>query len=270
MSDPVVRPRSGAEVGLGRAFAHDRPALVAYLMAGYPDRDGSLEALRAVTRAGADLIELGVPYGDPLADGRVIRDAGYATLDTPGGFGLAEALELAREFTSATDEVPPLALMTYVNPMLALGFEEVVRKANDAGVSGFIIPDLPADAADVWLAAAGDLDTAFLVAPTSTDERLDVVVERASGFVYCVSSLGVTGERAALSKTLPTLVARVKERTDLPVAVGFGIGTPEKAREVATFADGVVVGSAIVRRQHDIPELEAFVATLAEAVHSAA
>ena len=252
---------------LGAAFAKGRPALVSYLMGGFPDREGSLAAVRAAIRGGADLIELGVPYGDPMADGRVIRDAGYASL--AGGFGLADAIELAAAVRSGPD-APPVALMTYYNPMLSLGLRSTAEAARAAGVAGFIVPDLPADAADDWLAQSEGLDTVFLVAPTSTPERVRLVAERSSGFVYAVSSVGLTGERAMLSERLPGLVAQVKELTDTPVAVGFGIGTPEKAAEVAAFADGVVVGSAIVKRQGERPEaLEATVRDLATAVHQA-
>lgn len=262
----------GGVIGLGRAFDADSPALIAYLMAGYPDREASLDCARAAVDAGSDLIELGVPYGDPLADGPVIRQAGRASL--AGGFSLSRTLALARELTGgvpggADGGLPPVALMTYYNPVLQLGLERTASEALSAGVEGFIIPDLPPDAADEWMAASRGLDTVFLIAPTSTDDRLAVVAERSRGFIYAVSSLGVTGERATLPESLPDMVARAKSPSGLPVAVGFGVGTPDMAAQVGAFADGVVVGSAIVARQGDSDEVAAFVASLAEAVHSA-
>ncbi len=254
--------------GLGRAFEGGRTALVAYVMAGYPDRAESLHALAAVARAGAGVIELGVPYGDPVADGPVIAEAGKVAL--ANGFGLAETLDLAGEFLAEHPDAPPLALMTYLNPMMRLGFERLAARAAEAGVSGFIVPDMPPDSpmATHWLAASEALgiDTVFLAAPTSTPERLARVAAASKGFVYVVSSLGVTGERDSVASGLAALVTRVREHTTLPVAVGFGVGTAEQAAEVARIADGVVVGSAIVRRQGDPGALEAFVRELVAAI----
>jgi len=238
-------------------------------MAGYPDRAGALAALHAIADAGADLIELGVPYADPLADGPVIRDAADAArAASPHGFGLAETIELAAGFLGERGEqAPPLALMTYLNPMMRLGLPAAARAMREAGVSGVIVPDLPPDMAAMWLGVAGELDTVFLVAPTSTPERLAKVGEMSRGFVYCVSTTGVTGERAKLPAELADLVARAKKNTRLPVAVGFGVSTPEQAHLVARVADGVVVGSALVKRQADAEELRTFTAELARAVH---
>ncbi len=265
---------AGSAAGLGRGFAPGRASLVAYAMAGYPDRARSLSALRTLAAAGADVIELGVPYADPLADGPVIAQAASVSRAAAvGGFGLAETIALVAEFTGDPGRdvavAPPVALMTYFNPMLKLGLPRTAQLAREAGVSGFIVPDLPPDSARAWLAVSKGLDTVFLAAPTSTPDRLAKVGERSRGFVYCVSTTGVTGERAGLAPSLGELVARVRAATALPVAVGFGVGTPEQAAEVARMADGVVVGSAIVRRQADLPELDAFVRELAEAVHTA-
>jgi len=238
-------------------------------MAGYPDREGSLDALRSLVAGGADLIELGVPYSDPLADGPVIRDAADAArAANPGGFGLAETIDLAAEFLAeAGAEAPPLALMTYLNPLMRMGLPKVADAMRTAGVSGVIIPDLPPDMAPMWLAASQGIDTVFLAAPTSTPERLAKVGEMSAGFVYCVSTTGVTGERSELPAELADLVGRVKASTTLPVAVGFGVSTPEQARVVAAAADGVVVGSALVRRQADANDLREFCAALSSAVH---
>jgi tryptophan synthase alpha chain len=255
--------------GLGRAFAHGRPALVAYLMAGFPTRAESLEALHILAESGADLIELGVPYSDPLADGPVIREAADAARAAAGGgFGLAETVDLAREFiATAGPDAPPVALMTYLNPLMRAGLPSVASAMRDAGIGGVIVPDLPPDMAGPWLAASSGIDTVFLAAPTSTPERLAKVGSMSRGFVYCVSSTGVTGERAELPPELSELAARVAAATELPVAVGFGVSTPEQAATVAQAADGVIVGSAIVRRQGDAAALGEFVASLAAAVH---
>lgn len=253
---------------LETAFFRGRPALITYLMAGYPDRRTSLRALAAVTDGGADLIELGVPYGDPLADGPVIAEAAQVARRTPGGFGLAETIDLAREFNDVRGGPrPPLVLMTYLNPLMRMGFPDAARRMREAGIAGIIVPDMPPEAADPWLAAAGGIDTVFLVAPTSTDERIRMVANASSGFVYCVSATGVTGERETLADAGRRLVERVRVVTALPVALGFGIGTPEQAAEAAQIADGVIVGSAIVRRQRDPDAVRDFVRVLAHAVH---
>ncbi len=262
-------PGANARTGLGGAFAKGRSALVCYLMAGYPTRAATLDALRVVAEAGADLIELGVPYADPLADGPTIRDAAEAArAAADGAFGLAETIELAREFLEgAGPDAPPVALMTYLNPLMRAGLPKVAVALRDAGIGGVIVPDLPPDMAGPWLSASDGIDTVFLAAPTSTPERLAKVGSMSRGFVYCVSSTGVTGERGELPAELAGLVARVKGATELPVAVGFGVSTAEQAGAVSRIADGVIVGSAIVRRQGDLDGLREFVAALAAAVH---
>jgi tryptophan synthase alpha chain len=241
-------------------------------MAGYPDRATSLEALHAAARAGADVVELGVPYGDPLADGPVIAEAAKVARGQEGGFGLAEAIVLAAEFAGGRvdepasaaggDALPPVVLMTYLNPLMRYGLARAADEMRNVGVAGVIVPDMPPESARPWLAVSGGIDTVFLVAPTSTDERLAVVAAASSGFLYCVSSTGITGERAELSADLAVLVSRVRAHSDLPVAIGFGISTPGQAAEVARIADGVIVGSAIVKRQRDPDEVEAFVRSL--------
>lgn len=256
--------------GLGRAFAKGHPAFVGYLMAGYPTREASLDALRALARAGADLIELGVPYTDPMADGPVIRDAADAARAAADGrFGLAETISLADEFIASTPEVPPVALMTYLNPLMRAGLPKVAQSMREAGIGGVIIPDLPPDMAVPWLNVSEGIDTVFLAAPTSTPERLARLGELSRGFVYCVSTTGVTGERAELPAELSDLVTRVKAATPLPVAVGFGVSTAEQAGAIARIADGVVVGSALVRRQEDADNLYVYARRIADAVHGA-
>jgi tryptophan synthase alpha subunit len=244
---------------------------VTYVMAGYPTRAESFACLHALAGAGSDLIELGVPYSDPLADGPVIRDAAEeARRANDGGFGLAETIGLAAQFLAERgDEAPPLALMTYLNPLMRAGLPHVAESMRAAGISGVIVPDLPPEMAGPWLRAATGLDTVFLAAPTSTPDRLTALGELSSGFVYCVSTTGVTGERMELPAELVELVERVKASTELPVAVGFGISTPEQAGLVARHADGVVVGSALVKRQTDAQQLGGYCAELADSVHSA-
>jgi tryptophan synthase alpha chain len=208
-----------------------------------------------------------------MADGPVIRDAAEAArVAADGAFGLAETIDLAGEFLSETrEEVPPVALMTYLNPLMRMGLPQAAAAMAGAGIGGVIVPDLPPDnpMAIRWLAASQPLgiDTVFLVAPTSTLERLATVGQASRGFVYCVSTTGVTGERAGLPAELADLVGRVKAASSVPVAVGFGVSTPEQAALVAGYADGVVVGSAIVRRQPDVAKLRDFVSELASAVH---
>lgn len=258
--------------GLARGFSRGRPSLVVYLMAGYPDRATSLAGARAAIAAGADVIELGVPYGDAVADGPTIAAAGHAARMQLGGFALRDALDLAAELASDPD-APPIALMTYVNPILRVGLAETARAAASAGVAGFIVPDLPpgGPVASEWVAVARAerVDTVFLVAPTSTSERMEEVAGASTGFVYCVSTTGITGARADLAPDLADLVGRARRHTDLPVAVGFGVSTPEQAAAVARVADGVVVGSAVVERQAEPGEVERFVRSLATAVHGA-
>lgn len=280
MSEAVHPAADGAAPrGLGRGFTPGRPSLVAYIMAGYPDRPTSLACLHAVAAAGADVIELGVPYSDPLADGAVIAKAGREAISAAeGGFGLRESIALAAEFRAGAGDAsaaPPVALMTYLNPMLRLGLPDVARAAADAGISAFIVPDMPPDSrmAAQWLdvARSAGLDTVFLVAPTSTDDRIALAAGASSGFVYCVSSVGVTGERPKLAEGLSGLIDRVRAASGgTPVAVGFGISSVEQAAEVGRIADGVVVGSAIVRRQGDPAGAGEFVGHLRRALDEAA
>lgn len=215
-----------------------------YMMAGYPDRESALAVAAAYVDAGADLIELGVPFSDPLADGPTIHAAATAALEA--GATLESALEVCR---SVSDRVP-IVLMAYANMLLAQGgVEEFGRRAADAGAAGAIVPDLPLEeAAEIReaLAAAG-LALVPLLAPTTPPERRGHICAAASGFVYLVSTVGTTGERDALPDGLADLVAAAKADAEVPVAVGFGIGTPEQVVRVGEIADGVIVGSRLVR-----------------------
>jgi tryptophan synthase alpha chain len=215
-----------------------------YLMAGYPDLERSREIARAYVKGGADLIELGIPFSDPLADGPVIHAADVAAL--AAGVRVEEALGVARDIA---DEVP-VVVMCYVNVILARGLERFVDMLAAVGASGLIVPDLPFEEAPAALTAldARGLALVPLVAPTTPDERLAQIGARARGFLYTVSVTGTTGERAANAGGLPAILARARAHTQVPVAVGFGIGTPEQAAAAADAgADGVIVGSRLVR-----------------------
>jgi len=225
-------------------------ALVPYVMLGDPDMQTSLAVARAMAAAGADAIELGLPFSDPLADGPVIQAAGRRALD--GGFHVADALTALRDLRAAVS--CPLALMTYVNPILQHGYQAFVTDAAQAGADGLIVPDLPLQESGSLGDAcrAAGMDLVLFVAPTSTDERIAAVARAASGFIYCVSVAGVTGARADTLARVPATVGRVRAHTDLPLLVGFGINSPEKAAGAAAVADGVIVASWIVQSVADL------------------
>ncbi len=219
--------------------------LIPYLMAGYPDRDRSIAQGLAYARAGAAAIEVGIPFSDPLADGPAVQRAGQTALER--GMTVRGALQVAR---AVAEGGAPVALMTYVNPILAYDERRFAADAAAAGVAGVIVPDLPVEEAEPlagWLRAAG-LDVVFLVAPTSPDSRIASIVERSSGFVYCVTVKGVTGARTELAGGLEQLLARVRSCTDLPVAAGFGISRPDHMRALRGHADAAVVASALLDR----------------------
>jgi tryptophan synthase alpha chain len=221
-----------------------RAALMPYLMAGYPDLDRSREIARAYVEGGADLIELGIPFSDPLADGPVIHAAGIAALAT--GVRVDDALGVVRDIA----ERVPVVVMCYANIILARGLERFADMLLAVGASGLIVPDLPLEEAPATLDApdARGLALVPLVAPTTPDERLALIGARARGFLYTVSVTGTTGERAANDGGLAAILARARAHTEVPVAVGFGIGTPEQAAEAADAgADGVIIGSRLVR-----------------------
>ena len=219
-----------------------RRALVCYLTAGHPDVPRSIELLRAVEQAGADVIEVGVPFSDPMADGPVIQASSQAALEH--GVTLDRTLEIVREAKLSI----PVVLFSYLNPVIAAG-PEVLERAARAGVHGILVTDLPvgADAArEAWL-GGGPLAFVRLVAPTTPVERMAEIARHGSGFVYLISRLGVTGARDDVSADLPRTVGLLRSATALPICVGFGVSRPEQAREIGALADGVVVGSALVR-----------------------
>jgi len=214
-----------------------------YAVGGYPDPESCLEILRTYARGGAGLIEVGIPFSDPLADGPVIQAASQAALRQ--GVRPADVLDLAGR---AAGEGARVVLLSYLNIILAFGPERFFDRCRDRGVLGVVVPDLPAEEATGLQAAARarGVDVILLAAPTSADARLARIAASASGFIYCVSTTGVTGARASLRTDLPEFVARLRRHTDLPLAVGFGVSTAEQAGEVATYADGVIIGSALV------------------------
>ncbi|HEX6198263.1 MAG TPA: tryptophan synthase subunit alpha [Jiangellaceae bacterium] len=233
------------------ARAENRAALVGYLPAGFPSVAGGIEVLRAMVAGGVDIVEVGVPYSDPLMDGPVIQRAADAALR--GGTKPADVIRTV-EAVAATGV--PAVVMTYWNPVLQYGPERYARDLAAAGGSGVITPDLIPDEAGEWIpvARAADVDTIFLVAPSSTDARVAATAGACRGFVYATSVMGVTGTRSEVGGAAAALVARTRAVTELPVAVGLGVSSGAQAAEVAAFADGVIVGSAFVRRVLDAPD----------------
>lgn len=249
--------------------AKGQAAFVAYMMAGDPDRAVSQAFLNALPDAGVDIIELGIPFTDPMADGPVIEDAGIRARKS--GTTLSTVLEMATEFRKANDTTP-IIVMGYANPLHHMGYEAFAKAAKVAGVDGAIIVDLPPEEDSELRAAFETHDLALirLATPTTDADRLPKVVAGTKGFVYYVSMTGITGASFAQAGSVKDQVARVRNASNLPVVVGFGVKTPERAREVAKDADGVVVGTAIVKTLHeDGPEAAlTLIRSLADAVHS--
>jgi tryptophan synthase alpha chain len=231
-------------------------ALIPYVMAGYPDTSTSRALAVGLCRAGATLLELGVPFSDPLADGATIQRAGQRALEN--GMSLGSVLDLARDIHR---EVPvPLVLMSYYNPIYSFGLERFCHQAADAGVSGLIVPDLPPEEAEPLYAAATreNIEVVFLVTPTSPDQRIARVAEISArtggGFIYCVSLTGVTGARDQLPAQLSEFIARVRQHTHLPLAVGFGVAHPQHVAQIGKIANGAVVASALLDAVDRAPE----------------
>jgi len=222
-----------------------RPALVAYVTCGDPDLATTREVVLAAIDAGASVIELGVPFSDPVADGPVIQRASQRAIQH--GTTLADVLKLAAEVRQHAQSTG-LIIFSYLNPILRMGLEKFCKVARHAGVDGALLTDLPVEEADDYLREMrrNELATVFLAAPTSTEERLKLIAEASSGFVYAVSRTGVTGTRQQLPEDARKLVRRLRKYTRLPIAIGFGISTPEQFAAVGEFADAAVVGSAIV------------------------
>jgi tryptophan synthase alpha chain len=247
-----------------------RKAFVSYIMAGDPDFDTSLEIVTGLPEAGVDIIELGLPFTDPMADGPTIQLAGQRALE--GGMSLARTLELARAFRKG-DDTTPIVLMGYYNPIYSRGVEAFLAEAKEAGIDALIIVDLPPEEDEELClpAQAAGLNFIRLATPTTDDKRLPKVLTNTSGFVYYVSITGITGAANAVAGDVGPEVARIQAATDLPVVVGFGIKTPEGAADIARVADGAVVGSAIVERigrGDGARDVLAFVKSLADGAHS--
>ncbi len=269
--------RSGVEriaVTFARARTEGRAAFMPYYVVGYPDLPTSLEVMIALAEAGADMIEVGVPFSDPLADGPTIQAAAQRALEH--GTSLADVLHIVYQLRQRGVRIP-LILMGYYNPFLAYGIEELCRDAVAVSADGLIIPDLPPDERDGQevIACCRKHGLAFipLLAPTSTVSRIRLVTQAASGFVYLVSVTGITGVRDRLPADLEVFVSRVRSATDLPLAVGFGISTPKQAAQVAEIADGVVVGSALVKLglgEEPIARIRELAAALAQGARRAA
>ncbi|HEY5184020.1 MAG TPA: tryptophan synthase subunit alpha [Actinomycetes bacterium] len=249
------------EAAFARTRAEGRAALVAYLPAGYPSVRGGIDALVAMVDAGVDVVEVGLPYSDPLMDGPTIQAAVEAALAT--GTRTADVLATV-EAVARTGAAT--VVMSYWNPVERYGVARFATELAAAGGAGVITPDLTPEEAGPWLAATFDagVDPVFLVAPSSTDARIARVAEVTRGFVYAASTMGVTGARDQVSDRAESLVARVRAATSLPVCVGLGVSTAAQAAEVASYADGVIVGSAFVRRLLDAPSAAEGVAAVAE------
>ena len=238
-----------------------RTGMIAYLTAGDPSPDATPALVAALERGGADLIELGVPFSDPIADGPVIQQAGDRAIKA--GTNLARVLHIAAEIRK-TSEVP-LLLFTYLNPALRFGFERLAREAKAAGIDGCLLTDVSVEEAGDYVKVMREagLDTVFLAAPTSTEERLKLVAQYSSGFIYLVSRTGITGEQESISGTAMPLVQRMRAHTSLPLAMGFGISTPAHVASLEGTVEAVVVGSAIVRQiEADSSRLEEFMRDL--------
>lgn len=250
-----------------RLKGQGKKAFIPYIMAGDPSLENTKETVSLLERCGADIIELGVPFTDPLADGPTIQKAAERGL--LAGVTLRKVLGLVKELRQNTEI--PIVLMTYYNPVFKYGEAGFVKDAVASGVDGVIIPDLPPDEAEglIKLSKKEGLSTIFLLAPTSTADRIKKVVKASTGFIYYVSITGITGSKILLDSSIKDSIDNIRKATDKPVAVGFGVSAPEEARTVAGFADGVIVGSAIVKKLNESPgDTERLIRNLREAINS--
>ena len=250
-------------------FTPGHKALIAYVTAGYPDIADTMRIATALAENGCDIIELGIPFSDPLADGATIQRASYQALQR--GVTPESCLKIAAEIREKISQ--PLVFMTYYNPVYNYGLEAFCRSCVDSGINGLIVPDLPPDEGDELSKIADDhnLDLIYLLPPNSTDERITLVADKSRGFIYLVSLTGVTGTRDNLPVELEEFVKRVRSRTKKPLCVGFGISTPEHARRIAAIADGVIVGSRIlqlIEEDTTLNSLGAFISGLRTALDS--
>jgi tryptophan synthase alpha chain len=250
-------------------FKNGHKALIGYITAGYPSLDATPRIAMALAESGCDIIELGIPFSDPLADGATIQKASFEALRR--GTTPEACLDIARQMKAKISV--PVAFMTYYNPVLNYGLEAFCCACADAGISGLIVPDLPPDEGQELetIARGHDLDLIYFLAPTSTDARIGEVAKRARGFIYLVSLTGVTGARNSLPPGLESFVKRVRQKAQQPLCVGFGIGTPEQAKRVAAVADGVIVGSRfiqLIEEDATLASLKTFISNLRRALDS--
>ncbi|MBP2635773.1 MAG: trpA [Firmicutes bacterium] len=243
-----------------------RKGLIIYITAGYPDYDTTVQAVKAVEAAGADLVEIGLPFSDPMADGPIIQKAAAEAL--AAGATVGKTLELITRLAKET--TIPLAIMTYYNIVLQYGVEKFAADFAKAGISGLILPDLPIEESAVVTSACrqAGIDLINFIAPTTTTERLKTICSQSTGFIYCISTTGVTGVRQLDYNNLSPLLAEVRKETSVPLAIGFGIGSPEAACQAARHADAVIVGSAVVERlgSQGVAAVREFTAALRQAL----
>lgn len=248
-------------------FRPGHKALIAYITVGYPDMEATEKIVSVLAESGCDIIELGIPFSDPLADGATIQKASYWALQQ--GTTPKTCLEAARHIHQKISA--PLVFMTYYNPVFNFGLEAFCQSCAESGISGLIIPDLPPEEGGELEAVTRkhNLDLIYLLAPTSTEERIATVAERSRGFIYLVSITGVTGARRTLPPELEGFISRVKQKAKQPLCVGFGVSSPEQARRIASIADGVIVGSRLIQLVEEDPglsSLKAFTLSLREAL----
>jgi len=254
-TDSATSAKSGIAAAFAKAKAEGRPALIPFVTAGYPNLAMTDKLISALVEGGADVIEFGIPFSDPIADGVTVQHTSQVALAQ--GTTLDDAIEAVRR-ARASGITTPIAFMGYYNPFLHYGLDRLAADMADAGVDGLIVPDLPTEESEDIRTAlcAHGRDLIFMVAPTSTEERIRDVGKRASGFIYCVSITGVTGARTSLADDLAAYIGRIRQETDLPLAVGFGISKREHVEEVAKIADGVVIASALINHLDQLPECE--------------
>jgi tryptophan synthase alpha chain len=252
---------SSIHEAFNKAKSENRAALIAYLPAGFPTIEGSIKIMQEMLNNGVDLVEIGVPYSDPLMDGPVIQKAVDIALQNKTG--ISEVMRIVKEVSKSGK---PVLTMSYWSPIEKWGVEKFAQQMNQLGGVGVITPDLPPDESNAWIKASDEnnVDRVFVVAPSSTEERLKLVTKNVTGFVYAASLMGVTGTRTEVSNRAEELVKRIRIHTQLPIAVGLGVSTADQAHEVARFADGVIVGSAFVKAILEQPDLGKAVAAVVQ------
>lgn len=240
------------DILLSKSVAEGRPVLSPFITIGYPDKQKSIDMGIAILKHGGDMLELGVPFSDPLADGPTIQKTSFKAIQN--GINLSKCIDAASAIRNANSNAP-LILMGYLNPFLHYGFERFASNASEAGIDGLIIPDVPAEEAQPYLEICDSKNINFipLLAPTSTDSRIEQSCKNARGFIYCVSVTGITGARTNMSNNLQLLVSKIRKFTELPILVGFGISTKKHFQDVTQFADGAIIASAMLDAVNSAP-----------------